>query len=91
MPKIFTTLNGYIVTIWSNEKGEPIHVHISKKRPTENSTKFWLCSNGKFILAHNKSRIPENDLRKIKDFLDTNATYIYNFWMSYQGYEKFYK
>lgn len=38
MPKLLT-INGYQISIWSNENGEPIHVHISKKKPTLNSTK----------------------------------------------------
>lgn len=29
MPRLFT-VSGYIVYFWSNENGEPIHVHISK-------------------------------------------------------------
>ena len=31
MPKLFT-VSGYIVYFWSNEEGEPIHVHVSKGR-----------------------------------------------------------
>ncbi|MBR2744592.1 MAG: DUF4160 domain-containing protein [Clostridia bacterium] len=27
---------------WSNENNEPVHVHISKEKPTLNSTKVWL-------------------------------------------------
>ena len=39
LPKLFT-VSGYIVYFWSNEEGEPIHVHVSKGRPTPNATKF---------------------------------------------------
>ena len=39
MPKLFT-VSGYIVYFWSNEEGEPIHVHVSKGSPTPNATKF---------------------------------------------------
>lgn len=91
MPKIFELPNGYIVTIWSNENGEPMHVHICKRKPSENATKFWLCSNGKVILAHNRSRIPEKELRRIERILNDNYADLYYGWLYYHGYEKFYR
>lgn len=30
MPKLFV-IDGYQISIWSNENGEPIHVHVLKK------------------------------------------------------------
>lgn len=33
VPKLFV-IDGYQISIWSNENGEPIHVHISKKKPS---------------------------------------------------------
>lgn len=42
---------------------EPVHVHISKGKPSSNSTKVWLTKAGGCILGHNKSRIPEKDLK----------------------------
>ncbi len=39
MPRIMI-IYGYQISIWSNENGEPIHVHISKKKPSKNSTKM---------------------------------------------------
>lgn len=45
MPKLFT-VSGYIVYFGSNEEGEPIHVHVSKGRPTPNATKIWLTRTG---------------------------------------------
>lgn len=90
MPRLFIIF-GYQISIWSNENGEPIHVHVSKKRPSENSTKLWLCSDGKFIVAHNKSQIPENILAKIIKYLNTNSNYVLNFWKAYMGYEKYFK
>ncbi|MCI8392998.1 MAG: DUF4160 domain-containing protein [Clostridia bacterium] len=44
---------------WSNEKLEPIHVHISKGTPSANSTKIWITKSGGRIVANNKSKIPE--------------------------------
>ncbi|MCI9186143.1 MAG: DUF4160 domain-containing protein [Oscillospiraceae bacterium] len=89
MPKLYTLRNGYIVSIWSNENGEEIHVHISKRKPSANSTKFWLLENGEFVLAHNRSRIPEQDLNYIKAFLNANSEEIRNSWIAYHGYEKY--
>ncbi len=37
MPKLFM-VSGYTVYFWSNENGEPIHVHIAKGKPTPKST-----------------------------------------------------
>lgn len=61
MPNIIE-LMGYKVYFWSNENYEPIHVHISKGRPTGNSTKIWLTKSGGCVIANNKSRIPQKDL-----------------------------
>ncbi|MFI3231372.1 MAG: DUF4160 domain-containing protein [bacterium] len=48
MPKLYV-INGYQISIWSNENGEPIHIHISKRKPTPNSTKVWICSDNTFF------------------------------------------
>lgn len=61
MPNI-VELMGYKVYFWANESYEPIHVHISKGRPTKNSTKIWLTKTGGCVVANNKSRISERDL-----------------------------
>lgn len=91
MPKVFT-INGYQISIWSNENGEPIHVHVSKRKPSANSPKFWLLSNGIFVSANpNDKRIPPKDLRAIIEKLNLNALYIRNLWVAYHGYEKYYK
>ena len=52
MPQIFR-IGPYIVYFWSNEEGEPIHVHVSKGRPTPNATKIWLTRTGGCIVASN--------------------------------------
>lgn len=88
MPKIYI-YGEYVITIWSNENGEPIHVYVSKNRATSNATKLWLLSNGDVEVAHNKSRVPRNDLNEIIDFIRLNHTSIVIFWMAYHGYLKF--
>ena len=90
MPKI-VVVNGYQISIWSNENGEPIHVHVSKKRPNQNSTKLWLLSNGKFVIAHNKGRIQERELNSIIEKLNALSLIVREFWIGYHGYEKYYK
>lgn len=90
MPKLFV-IDGYQISIWSNENGEPIHVHVSKKRPSVNSTKLWLLSNGTFIKANpNDKRIPDAVLNKIIKKLQPQALMVRNFWIAYHGYEKYY-
>jgi hypothetical protein len=39
LPNLFT-VSGYKIYFWSNEYGEPIHVHVSKGKPSVNSTKY---------------------------------------------------
>lgn len=90
MPKLFV-IDGYQISIWSNENGEPIHVYVSKKRPSANSTKLWLLSNGTFIKANsNDKRIPDAVLNKIIKKLQPQALMVRNFWVAYHGYEKYY-
>lgn len=90
MPKLLV-IEGYQISIWSNENGEPIHVNISKKKPSPSSTKLWLLSNGTFVRANpNDNRITEGDLRKIMKKLAPQALLIRNCWIAYHGYEKYY-
>lgn len=64
LPSIFT-VSGYKVFFWSNENGEPIHVHIAKGKPTSNATKVWLTKSGGCILANNGSNIPQKELNEL--------------------------
>ena len=60
MPQIFK-IGAYIVFIWVSEGNplEPVHVHVVEKRPIQNSTKIWITSSGKCLIANNNSKIPE--------------------------------
>lgn len=89
MPKLYE-INGYQISIWSDEEGEPIHIHISKRKPTKNATKVWLCKDGSLQVAHNKSRIPEHELNAILKKLKFNYVDIKEFWIAYHGYELYY-
>ena len=68
LPKLFT-VSGYTVYFWSNENGEPIHVHVSKGKPTPNATKIWLTKSGGCILASNGSKILNKELNELMEFI----------------------
>lgn len=84
MPRIFT-YGPYVFFIWANEEGEPVHVHVAIKRPTQNATKFWLTSNGGCILANNTGQIPEKSLRDLAKIIRFNHRRICDAWMELNG------
>ena len=45
MPRVLV-FGAYIIFFWVGENGEPVHVHVAEKRPSENATKIWLTSSG---------------------------------------------
>ena len=59
---------------------EPIHVHISKGKPVQNSTKVWLTKSGGCILANNKSNIPNKDLSELLATIANNYFYVIAEW-----------
>lgn len=91
MPKILT-FGQYVLFFWIAENGEPVHVHAAIRKPTKNSTKFWLTSNGGCLLANNNSRIPEKDIRDLSKLITFNHRYICNQWIASFGNDslKFY-
>ena len=90
MPNVLT-FGSYIVFFWYDEQ-EPVHVHVSIKKPAPNGTKIWLTKSGGCIVAHNKSRIPESDLNKITELLENNFFLICSKWVQHfgEGSLKFY-
>ena len=69
LPNLFTVC-GYKVYFWSNELFEPIHVHISKGKPSPNATKIWLTRDGGCILANpEQNTIPQKDLSQLMEFI----------------------
>ncbi len=69
MPRLFK-IGQYLIFFWSNENNEPIHVHVAIT-PSENATKVWLTKNGGCIVAHNKGRIPQQELYELLDIIST--------------------
>ena len=66
MPQVFKA-DSYWIYFWTNENEpiEPVHVHISKGKPTSNATKTWITSAGRCYPANNNSKIPERFLHNI--------------------------
>lgn len=79
MPSLFK-IGGYTVFFWSNENGEPIHVHVIKGKPSPNSTKIWITSTGGCILANNNSRIPQNELNDLMEVIQAQFFMICSKW-----------
>ncbi|MCH3905518.1 MAG: DUF4160 domain-containing protein [Lactobacillus sp.] len=82
MPSLFSTF-GYQIYFWSNENNEPIHVHVSKGKPSQHATKFWLTRNGGCVLASNGSKISSKDLNKLTDVITAQYDYICQSWSIY--------
>lgn len=81
----------YVLFFWVGENGEPVHVHVSLKRPAEDATKIWLTSSGGCIVAHNRSKIPAKDLSDILELVALNHAYICDKWQeTFQGDLSFY-
>lgn len=82
MPSLFS-ICGYRVFFWSNEDGEPIHVHVCKGKPSPNATKFWLTSQGGCILAGNGSKIPADDLNDLAEVIAAQFPEICSAWKKF--------
>lgn len=82
MPKLFM-VSGYSVYFWSNEVGEPIHVHVSKGKPSPSATKIWLTQNGGCILANNGSHIPDRELDELMEFISAQFFLICAEWKQF--------
>lgn len=82
MPNLFS-ISGYKVYFWANENDEPIHVHVSKGRPSKNSTKLWLTKSGGCIVASNGSHIPTNELQELMDIISAQYFLICAKWKEF--------
>lgn len=90
MPKVLE-FGSYVLFFWVGENGEPVHIHVAVKRPTENATKIWLTASGGCILAHNGGKIPKKDLSDIMELVALNHGYICGKWQeAFQGDITFY-
>lgn len=87
MSKILLDFLGYNFYFYSNENSEPIHVHVSKGKPSKNSVKFWIRENG-IEIAYNHVNIPQNELNRIYKYICANKTIIIAHWYKYFGIPK---
>ena len=88
MPSIIR-IGEFTIYFWSNENDEPVHVHISKRKPTPNATKVWITSTGGVLLEHNKSRIPASKLNSLLRIIEGNREMLVLSWYNHFGYTKF--
>ena len=91
MPQIFR-FGSYRIYFWTNESKplEPIHVHISDGRPTENATKVWIKWAGKCFLCNNKSKIPERILKNMMRMIEARSAEVIEKWYDYFGEVSYY-
>ena len=91
MPQIFK-VGAYLIYFWANENDplEPIHVHISKAKPSANATKVWITSAKKCLLCHNKSNIPPTALRNIMRIIEARSDDVIKKWKTYFNNIDFY-
>ena len=79
MPSVLI-VHGYRIYFWSNEQGEPVHVHMVKGVPSPNATKVWLTKSGGCVLAHNNGRIPTQGLHELMGIVSANHKLIEYAW-----------
>lgn len=82
MPNYFTYA-GFKLYFGSNESDEPIHVHISKGKPSSASTKYWILSNSTVELANNKAELSKKELKLLTRFIEANYDEICFSWKNF--------
>lgn len=91
MPQLFR-IGPYRIYFWANESDplESIHVHITEGEPQRDATKVWITRNGHCILVHNKSKIPENILKRLMRTIEANSEDIKARWLDMFGEIRFF-
>lgn len=82
LPSLFL-IGGYRVFFWSNEAGEPIHVHVCKGAPSDNSAKIWLTRRGGCIVANNKAKIPRSTFDDLCEIIAAQHELICSKWKAF--------
>ena len=84
MPKVLMDYLGLVFFFWSNEfsgnRLEPIHVHISRGRQEQNSTKVWIKPDGSLEIANNDSNLSTKELSAALEYIETNKNDIIAEW-----------
>ena len=81
MPNALMQYMGYLIYFWSNEDGEPVHVHVSKNKQ-KNATKFWVTSDG-IELARDTGSVDKKDMKAMLAHLRVNRSEIIAAWAGY--------
>jgi len=76
-------VSGYKIYFWADEGNEPIHVHVSKGKPSGNGTKIWLTKTGGCILASNGSKISQKELNELMEFISAQFFMICSEWKKF--------
>jgi len=63
----------YRYYFYSNEQGEPPHVHVQRERSL---AKFWLCP----VLVARSKRFAPHELRKIQRYIEENRKLLLEAW-----------
>lgn len=86
MPQVFK-IGSYWVYFWTNENKplEPIHVHVSEGKPSENATKIWITQSGNCLICNNNSHVPKHILRNIMRIIEARSDEIIAKWIEYFG------
>ena len=86
MPQVFK-IGAFLVYFWANEGKpiEPVHVHVSKGVPSENSTKVWITKTGKCLLCNNNSNVPQKTLKNIMDIIEARNKHVIKKWLDFFG------
>ena len=84
MPTILW-IGRYVIFFWSDERKplEPVHVHVALGRPSTNSAKLWITSDGKVLLEHDNARIPLKVMRRVIKVVEERSTLILAAWQEY--------
>lgn len=88
MPQLFR-IGRLVVYFWSNENGEPVHVHVSEGTPSEHATKFWLTSTGGVEMAHNGSCLSKRELARVGSVIQANHEIVIERWGQRFGYVRY--
>lgn len=91
MPQVFK-IGSFWVYFWANENRplQPIHVHVSKGKPVQNATKFWITRMGKCLLANNNSGYDSRTLNYLSKAIEANTDVVEKKWLEFFGELNYY-
>ena len=84
MSPVYLRSEGMCYGWFSNEAGEPPHVHMFRGEERNASAKFWLKSEG-IQLAGNSARFTDRELRRGAQFIEMNKTDLLAQWALFFG------